>query len=146
MDGFKSADEASDKSDSVSSDGGQRKKHTMDFWGDDKIADLTGGELIVGNNLDNVGDLTVDGSMGDGGDQSVIDNMDDFAGCNTYVGGNDLNDEKPSDQMCNKCVSWMKTSTLGIFARENAHSPFIVTCCITLKCSACDNGSQQQTA
>ena len=118
MDGVKSADEASDKSDPVTSIGGLRTKFAVDFFGDDKIADLTGGELIVGNNLDNVGDLTVDGNMGDGGDQSVIDNMNDFAGCNTYVGGdniavggdNDLNDEKPCDQMCNKCVSWMRTS------------------------------------
>ena len=85
--------------------------------GDGKIG-KTGGELIVGNNFDNVGDLTVDGNMGDGGDQSVIDNMDDFAGCKTYVGGdniavdggNDLNYEKPSDQMCNKCVSGIKIS------------------------------------
>ena len=67
--------------------------------------------------LDNVGDLTVDGNMGDGGDLSAIDNVDNFAGCNTYVGsdnisvdsGNNLN-EKSSDQVCNSSASLRKTS------------------------------------
>ena len=78
---------------------------------------MTDGELTVGNNMD-VSELTVDGNMGDGGDLSVIDNMDNFACCNTYTGGDNIavdgghefNDEKLSGQVCNKCVSLKKTS------------------------------------
>ena len=107
LDSGKSASETSDKIDSVSSDGG-----------DSKIGDLADGELTVGNNMDNVSELTLDGNTGDGGDLSVIDNMENFAGCNTYVGGDDiavdddhdLNDEKPSGQVCNKCASLKKIS------------------------------------
>ena len=99
LDSGKSASETSDKVDSVSSDGG-----------DSKIGDLADGELTVGNNMDNVSELTLDGNTGDGGDLSVIDNMENFAGCNTYVGGDniamdgghDLNDEKPSGQSVQK--------------------------------------------
>ena len=107
LDSGKSASETSDKIDSVSSDGG-----------DSKIGDLADGELTVGNNMDNVSELTLDGNISDGGDLSVIDNMENFASCNSYVGGDniavndghDLNDEKPSGQVCNKCASLKKTS------------------------------------
>ena len=92
----KSAGETSDKIDSVSSDGG-----------DSKIGDLTDGEVTVGNNMDNVSELTLDSNMGDGGDLSVIDNV---GGDNIPVdGGHDLNDEKPRGQVCNKCASLKKT-------------------------------------
>ena len=113
LDSGKSASETSVKIDSVSSNGG-----------DSKTGDLSDRELTVGNNIDNVSELTLDGNMGDGGDLSVIDNMENFAGCNTYVGGDniavdgghDLNDEKPSGQVCNSQSScWYYSMWCNIF-------------------------------